>query len=593
MSVSEEILELAQVSRRPALRRPPAAWLPPAIYLALAIVICRHLLADPMHRVVAANPHDESLISYLLQAEPTQLIHGHNPLFLTSLNAPDGVNTMWNTGLLLPALLLAPITMALGGTFTFNLLLVAGLAGSAFSAYTVARRWVRRRLSAFLAGLVYGFGPAITHQAVGHLHLVVAFLPPLLLAGLVDVLRGPYRTGTSVRLGLLGAAQLLTGEELLACSVLAGSVVCLVLAASRPRTALRAWSSWLRGLAIAALAFVTVAAGPLLFQLFGPRQQYGSPFAFDIFKSDLTAFVTPDQLQPLHSLASRLPAADLLAGSPEHNAFLGWPLLLLALTLLVTRWGDLRVRAAGCTAVVLGVFSLGGTLRAGGTTTDVHLPWSHLERLPLLDGLLPNRFGLLVAGLVGLLLAVGTDLALDRVPPRAHRTALVLALVVLLAPLTPLPLAATARTTTPYLISSGLSHRYLASGATVLALPFPTPTDTRAMDWQADDGLRWSMPGGFFIGPKCEGRHCTARAIIGGSQPPTASLLAKIGDGRLAADALTAKEIIRANRDLQHWGVTEVLVGPGSDQRELVAAMTLVLGRSGEHVADCWLWSVG
>ncbi len=414
MSVWVNTLELARIGRGHALRRPPPRWLPAALYLLLALAVCRQLLVDPMHRVVAGNPHDEALISYLLQAEPTALLHGHNPLFLTSLNVPDGVNAMWNTGLLLPALLLAPITLTLGGTFSFNLLLVLGLAGSAWSAYAVARRWVRRRAAAFLAGLVYGFSPAMTHQAVGHLHLVVAFLPPLLLAALVDVLQGPYRAAASVRLGLLAAAQLLTGEELFAMTVVAGAVMSMILLSSRPRRALRSWRSTSRGLAVAAFAFSAVAGFPLLFQLFGPRQQFGSPFAFDVFKNDLTGFVTPDKLDPLHSLAS---TSTLLAGNPEHNAYLGWPLLLLATALLIRRWDDLRVRAIGATAVVLGVFSLGGTLRAGGTDTHVHLPWSAFERWPLLEGLLPNRFGLLVAGLVGLLLAIAADLALDRIPP--------------------------------------------------------------------------------------------------------------------------------------------------------------------------------
>jgi hypothetical protein len=569
VSAWENTLELARIGRGHSLRRPPPAWLPAVLYLLLALAVCRHLLVDPMHRVVAGNPHDESLISYLLQAEPNALLHGHNPLFLTSLNVPDGVNAMWNTGLLLPALLLAPISLTLGGTVTFNLLLVLGLAGSAWSAYAVARRWVRRRAAAFLAGLVYGFSPALTHQAIGHLHLVVAFLPPLLLAALVDVLRGPYRAVTSVRLGLLGAAQLLTGEELLALTIIAGAVLSLVLLASRPRTALTTCRSWLRGLAVAAFAFIAVAGFPVLFQLFGPRQEYGSPFAFDVFKNDLTGFVTPDKLDPLHGLAS---ISTVLAGSPEHNAFLGWPLLLLAVALLARRWDDLRVRAIGSSAVVLAIFSLGGTLRAGGTDTKVHLPWSVFEHWPLLEGLLPNRFGILVAGLVGLLLAIAADLALDRVPARAPRPVLALAALVLLVPLTPHVLDATSRPATPYLISSGLSHRYLPPGSTVLALPFPTATDTRAMDWQADDGLRWSMPGGFFLGPGCHGHDCRARVYIDSSEP-----------------AITAGNLSISR--LHHWRVDEVLVGPGPEQQGLVAAVTTLLGRPGQHIEDCWVWS--
>ena len=342
----------------------------------------------------------------------------------------------------------------------------------------------------------------MTHQAIGHLHLVLAFLPPLLLAALVDVLKGPYRAVTSVRLGLLGAAQLLTGEELLAMTAIAGAVISLILLSSRPRTALRSWRSSVHGLAVAGFTFSAVAGFPLLFQLFGPRQQYGCPFAFDVFKNDLTGFVTPDRLDPLHSLAS---SSTLLAGNPEHNAFLGWPLLLLATALLIQRWDDLRVRAIGATAVVLGVFSLGGTLRAGGTDTHVHLPWSMFEQWPLLEGLLPNRFGILVAGLVGLLLAIATDLALDRVPARRIVPPLAIVVLVLLAPLTPHVLLATERPPTPYLISSGLSHRYLPTGSTVLALPFATSTDPR----------RWTGRPTTASGGRCQAGSSSARRAAG------------------------------------------------------------------------------
>jgi hypothetical protein len=210
----------------------------------------------------------------------------------------------------------------------------------------------------------------------------------------------------------------------------------------------------------------------------------------------------------------------------------------------------------------------------------------------LLEGLLPNRFGILVAGLAGLLVAIAADLALDRLPARAHRPALAAAVLVLLAPLTPHVLQATHRPAAPHLITSGLSRHYLSSGIRVLALPFPTATDTRAMDWQADDGLRWSMPGGFFIGPACQGHSCRARGIMGASQPPTAALLTNIGDGQVEPQTLTPQQIGRAKKDISEWGVREVLVGPGQDADRLVAAMTLILGRPGQHVADCWLWQV-
>ena len=91
------------------------------------------------------------------------------------------------------------------------------------------------------------------------------------------------------------------------------------------------------------------------------------------------------------------------------------------------------------------------------------------------------------------------------------------------------------------------------------------------MDWQADDGLRWSMPGGFFLGPGCNGHDCRARGFIDSGVP-----------------AVTADNLSLAR--VRHWAVDEVLAGPGPEQNALVQKLTSLLGRPGEHVADCWLW---
>jgi hypothetical protein len=46
---------------------------------------------------------------WVLRWLPFAVSHGHNPLVTDYLNAPEGVNLMWNTSLVLPALLLAPM----------------------------------------------------------------------------------------------------------------------------------------------------------------------------------------------------------------------------------------------------------------------------------------------------------------------------------------------------------------------------------------------------------------------------------------------------------------------------------------------------
>ena len=48
---------------------------------------------------------------------------------------------MWNTSLLVPGVLLTPVTLLAGPQVSLTLVLTLGLAGSAASLYWVLRRW--------------------------------------------------------------------------------------------------------------------------------------------------------------------------------------------------------------------------------------------------------------------------------------------------------------------------------------------------------------------------------------------------------------------------------------------------------------------
>ena len=121
-------------------------------------------------------------------------VHGHNPFFNTFLNTPSGINLMDNTTMPLLGILGAPITFLWGPIATWNVLLNLALASSALTFYLMARRFVRWRPAAFVAGLLYGFSPFVASEGVGHLFLVVGALPPLVILFLGSVL--PNKVGS-------------------------------------------------------------------------------------------------------------------------------------------------------------------------------------------------------------------------------------------------------------------------------------------------------------------------------------------------------------------------------------------------------------
>jgi hypothetical protein len=141
-------------------------------YLVAALVLTAGLWSDPSGRQIAGNPHDTDLYTWWLAWTAEQVSHGHLSLITHAMNVPVGVNAMWNTSLLLPGILLAPVTLLAGAQVSYNLLLVAGFAGSGYTAFRLLRRHGGVGLGpSVIGGAVFGFSPAVLHAGVGHVSL--------------------------------------------------------------------------------------------------------------------------------------------------------------------------------------------------------------------------------------------------------------------------------------------------------------------------------------------------------------------------------------------------------------------------------------
>ena len=431
---------------------------------------------------------------------PFALERGHDLLVTHHLNYPDGVNLMWNTSLVLPGLLLGPLTTRMGPVLSFNLLLVLAFGLSSWCAYLAIRRFVPGHLAATVGGLVYGFSPAARGQ-VGHLHMSLAFLVPLLLLALhhllVDQRRPPLLVGAA--LGLMAGCQLLIGEELLAMTGLLGLVLFLLLVLGNLRRLQGRVAYALTALLAAAAVFAAVAAWPLSVQLSGPQRVDG-----DIQErnrsNDLQGYVLPSLQQ---EIAPRAAAERVRRFAGGNSAYLGIPLLLVLAAIGFRWWSRAVVRVALALLVASAVLSLGPTLLVGGRDTGIWLPWSLFERLPLLPNLIPSRLAQLTALFAGLLLALFLH-AVWRQGGWRRLAAAAVGLVVL-APLWPSGNVIAEQVTTPAFFT-GPAVRQLPRDGVSLVLPFPNPAISLPMTWQAEADLWFRMPGGYFIGPAPDGR---------------------------------------------------------------------------------------
>ncbi|WP_139342099.1 MULTISPECIES: hypothetical protein [Protofrankia] len=574
-------------------------------YLLLALLLTARVWSDPTRNIIAGNPNDTSLYCWWLAHTAHAVTNLSNPFVTHLANAPEGINALWNTSVLVPGLLLTPVTRAAGPVASYNLLVMLAFSLSAFSAYLLARKLRVRTAAAYVAGLVYGFSPALVAAGTGHLSLALAPAVPLLLGLVVDAVRGTHRPArTGVPLGVGAGLQLLTGEEVLFITAVTAAVGIVLLLVSRPGY-LRLTGGPLRTFAIAFLTCLALTAVPLGIQFLGSLRAHGSPFLANFFKSDLTGLYVPSERQWLATSAQSARAAEFPGGAPEYMSFLGWPLLSVCVCAVVLGFRDLRIRIAGLTGAVLAVLSLGETLLVNNVETGLRLPWGLVAGLPVFDAALPNRFSLGTALMAGLVLACALDrlparlaaagvpatarLAAAGVPATARLAAAGVPAAVALAvacvlPLIPRPYTVERSPDVPAFFTTD-AVKTLPAGSNGLLLPYPTGLRATAMSWQTAADFHFSMPGGYFIGPGHDGK-----AYMGGKKPTvTAQLLDDIESGSFTGPVAPA-QIARSRADFAELGVRAVVLGPARHRDGLRDTVTSLTGQPPELTGGVYVW---
>lgn len=548
-------------------------------YLGLAVWMFAPAWSSPTTTTLEGGDGDPAIFMWFLRWVPFALEHGHDLLVTHYLNYPDGVNLMWNTSLPLPGILLAPVTEAWGPVLSFNLLLVLAYGLSAWCAYLAIRRFGPGHLAAGVGGLVYGFSPAMRVQS-HHLHMSLAFLVPLMLLALHEILvrqrRSPWLVG--IGLGLMAGAQLLIGEELLAMTALLGFAMFLLLVLANLRRLRERWAYAAKAFAVALVMVSAIIVWPLSVQFGGPQRIDGDIQKTN-YSNDLQSFILPGWPQALTWEG----AGELVAGFAGGNsAYLGLPMLLVLVALGVRWRSSPAVRTGLALMAVAAVLSLGPTLLVGGEDTGIPLPWAFFENLPLLPSLIPARLAQLTALFAGLLLAVFLQ-AVWRGGGWRRPAAVVVAVVVLL-PLWPSSTIASEEVTTPAFFT-GPGVRQLPRDSVALVLPWPYRRTALAMTWQAEAGLWYRMPGGYFIGPQRDSDQPRFDAI----PSPASITFAQIFAGR-PPPRLTGPRRRALARDLVRWRVGSVVVGPMPNQAAMVGFLTDLLGREPQLVDGVYLW---
>ncbi|WNM37457.1 DUF2079 domain-containing protein [Micromonospora halotolerans] len=572
--------------------------------VALALWVTSGMWRDPNTRTITVNSSDQALFEWLLAFGGHAVTHGENPLFTHLINVPDGVNLAVNTSITAYAVVFAPLTYLIGPPATFLVILTLNLAATAVAWYwLLSRHLVASRLAAGIGALFIAYCPAMVSHANAHLNWTAGWLVPLLIWGVLRLRRPGRAVAGGVVLGVLVAVAFSIAAEGLFFTALALALFLLVWALhpARRAEARAALPSFLRGLGVTALVSGVLLAYPLWLHFAGPQRFHGTGFDPLIHSEDIAAFGS----YPRRSLAGWAGLGTSLAPNPtEENSFFGIPLLLLAVAcfVLLRRRADRAFRATltalGVTALVFAVLSWGPTAKWNGRRTDQLLPFGVLDNLPVINAALPSRLALVVAPVIGLLLAYAVD-SLRARPPRHRSTELAWALgfAAALLPLLPTPLLTSVREPVPAFITTGAWQRYVSPGGVLTPLPLTVDIYPDGQRWQAyalaHRQGEFRIPAGFFLGPGGP----DGRGRIGPVPRTFSALMDQAGRTGLVP-IITDGSIRESRTDLRYWGVETVVLADrvhgakfDVDEEAVRRTATALLGRP-ERVEDVWVWRV-
>jgi hypothetical protein len=589
-------------------------------YLPLAVLGFWPVWTQWSSQLNGCNCWDQILLEWFLHWTPSAVTHGHSVLVTNYLDAPNGINVMWNTSLLALGSLASPLTQTIGVVHTMAILLTLSFALSASSMFVVLRRWTHWLPAAWLGGLAYGFSTfALEEAASGRITYVFAVIPPLLILVIDKLIRQEWSplVGGSI-IGVLAAFQLFVSEEILSITALFIGPALVVLALFfRSQVAQRA-RDVMRAVGAAAVTFALFSVYPLYIQLFGFDRITGPPQShaqLALFSSDAASLVTPGTPQWIDfGWTSRISSAFSAASAGEVTFYVGIPLLVLLITCVVLLHRRVLVRIFAPIALLSFWCSMGPKLLIDNHHTGIPGIDAVLVHLPILGDIVPSRFAIVFWLAVATLFAVTLDegyqwlqASIGRVierqqitraskpPSRSQRSrgrvlttrlasvgSLVIGVGVLIPVIPAWPYVNEPADVPTFFTSQEVQQ--IPSGSLVATYPYALTATAWPMLWQADADMRFRILGGYAIGPGVGG----AGTFFADPNPILYCLNNIYGSG--AAPKWLCASGYLAN-SIRHLGVTTFVAGV--DQKNVATAvrvMNSVLGARPRQEGGVWLW---
>ncbi|MGW1014926.1 glycosyltransferase [Streptomyces niveus] len=577
------LLELLRLRTR--LR--PADLAVGVLFLLSSVLLYKGLWADLDRAYLADSMQDQNQWEWFFGVTADNVAHLRNPLFTTYQGHPDGVNLMANTVMLGLSVPLTPVTLLLGPTVTWALVLTLGLTATAVAWYWLfVRRVTRVRPAAAVGAALAAFAPPMMSHGTAHPNFLVLFMIPVIIDRALRLCEpdagGRRLVRDGVLLGLFATYQIFLGEEPLLLAAMGMLIFALAYALARPDVARATWRPLLRGLGVALAVCLPLVAFPLYWQFFGP-QSYHSVLHGDNAGNSPLSFL---EFSGRALLGDEERADTLAMNRTEQNAFYGWPLTALTFGIVVWLGRSALVKAVTGTVLVAALLSLGQKIRIPFTDVVLPGPWRALAHQPLFESVIESRVAMICAPALGVLIALAAARIKD-IEPRTHRAVGLVAIAAALLPILPTPQPVRERAEVPRFITDGMYRDYVAEGESVVPVPLPSPAEADALHWQSATGFGFSVPGGYFNGPWGPERM----GIYGAAPRHTSNLLRDVRYGGQIPD-IGPQWRAQAKLDLAFWKAGVLVLAPQDNDKALYEVVAKLLGRPGERLGGAWVWDM-
>ncbi|MFE9297946.1 glycosyltransferase [Streptomyces niveus] len=577
------LLELLRLRTR--LR--PADLAVGVLFLLSSVLLYKGLWADLDRAYLADSMQDQNQWEWFFGVTADNVAHLRNPLFTTYQGHPDGVNLMANTVMLGLSVPLTPVTLLLGPTVTWALVLTLGLTATAVAWYWLfVRRVTRVRPAAAVGAALAAFAPPMMSHGTAHPNFLVLFMIPVIIDRALRLCEpgagGRRLVRDGILLGLFATYQIFLGEEPLLLAAMGMLIFALAYALARPDVARATWRPLLRGLGVALAVCLPLVAFPLYWQFFGP-QSYHSVLHGDNAGNSPLSFL---EFSGRALLGDEERADTLAMNRTEQNAFYGWPLTALTFGIVVWLGRSALVKAVTGTVLVAALLSLGQKIRIPFTDVVLPGPWRALAHQPLFESVIESRVAMICAPALGVLIALAAARIKD-IEPRTHRAVGLVAIAAALLPILPTPQPVRERAEVPRFITDGMYRDYVAEGESVVPVPLPNPAEADALHWQSATGFGFSVPGGYFNGPWGPERM----GIYGAAPRHTSNLLRDVRYGGQIPD-IGPQWRAQAKLDLAFWKAGVLVLAPQDNDKALYEVVAKLLGRPGERLGGAWVWDM-